>query len=252
MEPLGRVPDSSCCRAMSEALPCVMASFATRGPSSCTRIKYVCNSFQCGRIVRTTNLQILVVAHLPCPSKVAPLSGHDHVPKLRRREYERPSTRLRHPQLEDWSPHHTLELPLQQALHRETIVKPCSMTPVTEPVGRDVVIIGGGICGILAARECQKRGLTYAILEKEPQLGGNWYTKANAHSYLQVTAGWVGRGSLAGGCRRDRLPNFHQIYNPLDRRTSPCTVGTTSTGFTTPFSARHRLARWVAGARWGG
>lgn len=136
-------------------------------------------------------------------------------PKLRRREYERPSTRLRHPQQEDWSPHITLKSPLQQALHRATVVKHCSMPPVTEPVGRDVVIIGGGICGILAARECQKRGLTYAILEREPQLGGNWYTKANAHSYLQVTAGWVVHASLAGGVGEAPCPISHQICTPL-------------------------------------
>lgn len=50
----------------------------------------------------------------------------------------------------------------------------------------DMVIIGGGICGILAAKNCHDRGLKYKLIEREALLGGNWHLLANAHSYLQV------------------------------------------------------------------
>lgn len=69
-----------------------------------------------------------------------------------------------------------------------------------------VAIVGGGICGVLAARECQKRGLTYEIFEKKSQLGGNWYTKANAHSYLQVRdERWLAVTNRLSGLLRYRL-----------------------------------------------
>ncbi len=50
----------------------------------------------------------------------------------------------------------------------------------------DMVIIGGGICGLLAARQCRDMGLSYTLIEREKRLGGNWHTKANDHSFLQV------------------------------------------------------------------
>lgn len=50
----------------------------------------------------------------------------------------------------------------------------------------DMVIIGGGICGLLAARQCRDKGLSYTLIEREKRLGGNWHTKANDHSFLQA------------------------------------------------------------------
>lgn len=50
----------------------------------------------------------------------------------------------------------------------------------------EVCIIGGGISGILAAQKCVERGLSYKIIDANPQLGGCWHTLANDHSTLQV------------------------------------------------------------------
>lgn len=50
----------------------------------------------------------------------------------------------------------------------------------------DVCVIGGGICGILAAHGCVERNLSFALLEKGPELGGCWQTLANKYSTLQV------------------------------------------------------------------
>jgi len=50
----------------------------------------------------------------------------------------------------------------------------------------EVCIIGGGISGILAAKKCLDRGLSYKIIDMNPQLGGCWHTLANDHSTLQV------------------------------------------------------------------
>ena len=54
------------------------------------------------------------------------------------------------------------------------------------PEATDMIIVGGGICGILAAKNCHDRGLSYKLIEREACLGGNWHTMANTHSHLQV------------------------------------------------------------------
>ena len=51
----------------------------------------------------------------------------------------------------------------------------------------DMVIVGGGICGILAAKQCHDRGLKYIVVEKETSLGGVWTTMANKTSFLQAS-----------------------------------------------------------------
>ncbi len=51
----------------------------------------------------------------------------------------------------------------------------------------DVIIYGGGLCGVLAGHRCVVEGLTYKIIEKESDFGGVWHTLANEHSHLQVT-----------------------------------------------------------------
>ena len=51
----------------------------------------------------------------------------------------------------------------------------------------EVAIIGGGICGILAAKGCRDRNLPYRLIERGDDLGGNWMTLANGHSYLQAS-----------------------------------------------------------------
>lgn len=61
-------------------------------------------------------------------------------------------------------------------------ISPKAPTETTE-----MLIVGGGICGILAAKNCVDSGIKYRLVEKESCLGGNWHTLANTHSYLQVS-----------------------------------------------------------------
>jgi heterodisulfide reductase subunit A-like polyferredoxin len=58
--------------------------------------------------------------------------------------------------------------------------------PPDEFIETEFVIVGGGICGILAAKQCSKRQWPYVMIERNPELGGVWSTLANRHSYLQV------------------------------------------------------------------
>ena len=51
----------------------------------------------------------------------------------------------------------------------------------------DVLIVGGGICGVLAAQQCKERGIPFKLIERCGDFGGVWAFRANAHSHLQVT-----------------------------------------------------------------
>lgn len=46
---------------------------------------------------------------------------------------------------------------------------------VKAPVGYQAVVIGAGIAGIVAAHQLEEMGLEYVILEKQPEVGGNWW-----------------------------------------------------------------------------
>lgn len=50
----------------------------------------------------------------------------------------------------------------------------------------EVAIVGGGICGILAAHRCVQRQIKYILIEKDDKLTGVWQAIANEHSQLQV------------------------------------------------------------------
>ena len=50
----------------------------------------------------------------------------------------------------------------------------------------DVVIVGGGLCGVLAAHRCHENKLSYCLVERQPDFGGVWASLANEHSHLQV------------------------------------------------------------------
>ena len=51
-----------------------------------------------------------------------------------------------------------------------------------------VLIVGGGICGVLAGQRCAAKGLTFRIIDQANDFGGTWVSLANAHSQLQVDA----------------------------------------------------------------
>ena len=50
----------------------------------------------------------------------------------------------------------------------------------------DVLIIGGGICGVLAAQQCKERGIRFRLIDRCEDYGGVWAFRANSHSHLQV------------------------------------------------------------------
>ncbi|CAK0786243.1 hypothetical protein CVIRNUC_009456 [Coccomyxa viridis] len=51
-----------------------------------------------------------------------------------------------------------------------------------------VVIIGGGICGLLAAERCVREGISFTLFERNDDFGGNWVVRANKYSHLQAHA----------------------------------------------------------------
>ena len=53
----------------------------------------------------------------------------------------------------------------------------------------DVLVVGGGICGVLAGQRCAAKGLSFRIVDRGTDFGGTWVSLANAHSQLQVING---------------------------------------------------------------
>ena len=43
-----------------------------------------------------------------------------------------------------------------------------------QPRARRVAVIGGGVCGLVAAKALLEEGATPCVLEREPALGGVW------------------------------------------------------------------------------
>ncbi|KAI7845562.1 hypothetical protein COHA_000852 [Chlorella ohadii] len=59
-----------------------------------------------------------------------------------------------------------------------------------EVMETEMAIVGGGICGILAAKMCGDRRWPYVLVERREELGGVWNTLANNHSYLQASVAY--------------------------------------------------------------
>eukprot|EP00929_Paragymnodinium_shiwhaense_P078070 TRINITY_DN4038_c0_g6_i1.p1 TRINITY_DN4038_c0_g6~~TRINITY_DN4038_c0_g6_i1.p1 ORF type:complete len:3397 (-),score=679.25 TRINITY_DN4038_c0_g6_i1:737-10216(-) len=72
--------------------------------------------------------------------------------------------------------------------------------------GQPVAIIGGGMGGIMTARELQKRGLKFRIFEKSSQLGGSWVKHGNDCSRAQLELG-IYNLDLSEPCPQN-LPNY--------------------------------------------
>jgi len=58
-----------------------------------------------------------------------------------------------------------------------------------------VVIIGGGICGLLAAERCVREGIIFLLFERGDDFGGNWFVRANSYSHLQARRRNIGSQS---------------------------------------------------------
>jgi monoamine oxidase len=55
----------------------------------------------------------------------------------------------------------------------------------------DVIVIGGGFCGVTAARECAKAGLRTLVLEARERLGGRTHTVAWNGTVTELGGTWV-------------------------------------------------------------
>ena len=49
-----------------------------------------------------------------------------------------------------------------------------------------VIIVGGGVCGLLAADRCLREGIDFVLFERGEEHGGNWLVRANTYSHLQA------------------------------------------------------------------
>lgn len=63
-----------------------------------------------------------------------------------------------------------------------------------EVVETELTIVGAGVAGVLAAKECIKRNMPFFVVDRNQEIGGVWNTLSNNHSSLQVR----GAASLLG------------------------------------------------------
>ncbi len=80
----------------------------------------------------------------------------------------------------------------------------------------DLAIVGAGAAGIAAAREANRRGLTYAIVEASSRPGGRARSVAWAHHALDLGAGW-----LHSANRNPLVPLAEKLGLPIDRAPTP-------------------------------
>ena len=52
----------------------------------------------------------------------------------------------------------------------------------------EVLVVGGGVCGVLAGQRCAAKGISFCVVDEGEDFGGVWCTLANTHSQLQVCA----------------------------------------------------------------
>ena len=55
----------------------------------------------------------------------------------------------------------------------------------------DVVVIGGGLAGITAARDLQQRGLRTVVIEANDRLGGRTYTIEDEGCTIELGGTWI-------------------------------------------------------------
>ena len=57
---------------------------------------------------------------------------------------------------------------------------------MSEEESVEILIIGGGVCGVLAGQRCAAKGLSFRLVDEGIDFGGTWSSLANTHSQLQV------------------------------------------------------------------
>ena len=74
-----------------------------------------------------------------------------------------------------------------RSFHFSRFVKYAEMMDMSVPIKEvDILIVGGGLCGVLAAHRCDENALSYCLIERQSDFGGVWASLANEHSHLQV------------------------------------------------------------------
>mmetsp|Transcript_17321 Transcript_17321/g.59359 ORF Transcript_17321/g.59359 Transcript_17321/m.59359 type:complete len:1386 (-) Transcript_17321:194-4351(-) len=64
------------------------------------------------------------------------------------------------------------------------------------PTDVDVVVVGAGLCGLVAALKAKEAGLTYVVLEQRSLVGGVWSSLANSSSQVNSSEGGYNLRSL--------------------------------------------------------
>jgi non-ribosomal peptide synthetase-like protein len=97
------------------------------------------------------------------------------------------------------------------------LVAPESLTVDTNVKKVDMVIVGAGVCGLIAAEEIKRKNKSYMILEKSADVGGCWLGAANKTSHVAVSepsyrfnydhkgkypSDFTGRDELLKDCKR--------------------------------------------------
>jgi len=84
-----------------------------------------------------------------------------------------------------------------------------AMASSIAPEQFSVAIIGGGVCGVLAAQRCVQENMSFILFDRCTDFGGNWFVRANSYSHLQVCRTkkpWTG---LALYSRNQQNPAFN-------------------------------------------
>lgn len=121
----------------------------------------------------------------------------------------------------------------------DNVVESCQ-PPARKPIhlapdagNLDVVIIGAGLSGLIAARELKKRGKKVLILEARDRIGGRMYGKevsvGDEKGYVDFGGQWV-------GCTQDEMQALVKelnitMFDSYEQGRSIQSWGTTKTGF---------------------
>ena len=90
-----------------------------------------------------------------------------------------------------------------------------------EPVGEhqgersaDVLVVGAGVAGLVAARELVKRGRSCLVLEARDRVGGRTLTQKLGNDWVDLGGQWIGptQDRLAALARELDVPTFPQHH----------------------------------------